>query len=189
MIQGGIYAYQYIQKIIQMIQADGYQKVSKSLFDNGLQLSSLYQDEVYQSQLDGYIKSKRDRDYLSMLLKNKAQYIYMQQVCKTFLQKKRTAQYKPGTQRRGGIDSYRRSSVFMSHLSLLHNKPIMINQTLSNRDVYTCRNTDFNISMTILKLLEDENKHDDDKYLTFGDRDENNSITYEKNIQFERVYL
>ncbi len=54
--------------------------------------------------------------------------------------------------------------------------------------------------MTILKLLEDENKHDDDKYLTFGDRgiffyfavinvDENNSITYEKNIQFERVYL
>lgn len=76
----------------------------------------------------------------------------------------------------------------------------MINQTLSNRDVYTCRNTDFNISMTILKLLEDENKHDDDKYLTFGDRgiffyfavinvDENNSITYEKNIQFERVYL
>ena len=81
---------------------DGYQKVSKSLFDNGLQLSSLYQDEVYQSQLDGYIKryflltnlmkwhSKRDRNYLSMLLKNKAQYVYMQQVCKTFLQKKRT---------------------------------------------------------------------------------------------------
>ena len=72
---------------------DGYQKVSKSLFDNGLQLSSLYQDEVYQSQLlTNLMKwhSKRDRNYLSMLLKNKAQYVYMQQVCKTFLQKKRT---------------------------------------------------------------------------------------------------
>ncbi|KAK8805610.1 hypothetical protein WA158_002266 [Blastocystis sp. Blastoise] len=181
MENGGIYGFSFIQRIVQMIQAPGYESVTSALYSKGLKDIFSYRDLNYKEQLGAYFKAKRDRDYVNILLKSKSKFMYIQQVCKTFFEIKKNSFYINGSINL--TPSIRRSIALSRPKSEVDN----LGEELYTRDIYICRNIDFGIPPNILKMIDTDKN--DEIFRKRGDRDYNETYIYKCQHNVERVYL
>ncbi|KAK8797025.1 hypothetical protein WA158_004235 [Blastocystis sp. Blastoise] len=163
MENGGIYGFSFIQRIIQMIQAPGYESVTSALYSKGLKDIFSYRDVNYKEQLGAYFKAKHDRNYVNVLLKKKSQFMYIQQVCKSFVEKTKNGFYIDIITLKTGDKKSIRQSIAIPKSDVSN-----LGEELYTRDIYICRNVDFGIPANILKMIESEKN--DEIFRKRGDR-------------------